>query len=202
MKIVKTFYANDGKKFDDEFERRKYEQKLMEKVKKRKEKEQHEVIVLQNVKDLDYNIWKKYHPEYDAKNEPDLNQAIIWLKNDISSIMVDFPNSEDDILNLIKNNEFGNEIISMIEMNEIRDDVNIRTDFLTALNSVKRGFDLSHRIGYALTPKDLSKLALLHKQNKCRNKIEELLTDCNFHYECCQFENQNYEEFLNIEKTA
>ena len=170
----------------------------MEKVKK----EQHEVIVLQNVKDLDYNIWKKYHPEYDGKNEPDLNQAIIWLKNDISSIMVDFPNSENDILNLIKNNEFGNEIISMIEMNEIRDDVNIRTDFLTALNSVKRGSDLSHRIGYALTPKDLSKLALLHKQNKCRNKIEELLTDCNFHYECCQFENQNYEEFLNSEKTA
>ena len=198
MKIVKTFYANDGKKFDDEFECRKYEQMLMEKVKK----EQHEVIVLQNVKDLDYNIWKKYHPEYDGKNEPGLNQAIIWLKNDISSIMVDFPNSEDDILNLIKNNEFGNEIISMIEMNEIRDNVNIRTDFLTALNSVKRGSDLSHRIGYALTPKDLSKLALLHKQNKCRNKIEELLTDCNFHYECCQFENQNYEEFLNIEKTA
>lgn len=202
MKIVKTFYANDGKKFDDEFECRKYEQMLMEKVKKRKEKEQHEVIVLQNVKDLDYNIWKKYHPEYDGKNEPDLNQAIIWLKNDISSIMVDFPNSENDILNLIKNNEFGNEIITMIEMNEIRDDVNIRTDFFTALNSVKRGSDLSHRIGYALTPKDLSKLALLHKQNKCRNKIEELLTDCKFHYECCQFENQNYEEFLNIEKTA
>ena len=41
MKIVKTFYANDGKKFDDEFECRKYEQMLMEKVKKRKEKEQH-----------------------------------------------------------------------------------------------------------------------------------------------------------------
>lgn len=36
MKIVKTFYANDGKKFDDEFECRKYEQMLMEKVKKRK----------------------------------------------------------------------------------------------------------------------------------------------------------------------
>lgn len=113
MKIVKTFYANDGKKFDDEFECRKYEQMLMEKVKKRKEKEQHEVIVLQNVKDLDYNIWKKYHPEYDGKNEPDLNQAIIWLKNDISSIMVDFPNSENDILNLIKNNEFGNEIMNL-----------------------------------------------------------------------------------------
>ena len=30
MKIVKTFYANDGKKFDDEFECRKYEQMLME----------------------------------------------------------------------------------------------------------------------------------------------------------------------------
>lgn len=65
MKIVKTFYANDGKKFDDEFECRKYEQMLMEKVKK----EQHEVIVLQNVKDLDYNIWKKYHPEYDNTTE-------------------------------------------------------------------------------------------------------------------------------------
>lgn len=105
MKIVKTFYANDGKNL--------MMSSNVENMNKRKEKEQHEVIVLQNVKDLDYNIWKKYHPEYDGKNEPDLNQAIIWLKNDISSIMVDFPNSEDDILNIIKNNEFGNEIISM-----------------------------------------------------------------------------------------
>ena len=76
----------------------------------------------------------------------------------------------------------------------------IREDWETALEQVNCGSDLSSKIGYAFSNEDITELAKLHKNNICREKIEDLLTDCNFHYECSKFANGEYEEFLKEEK--
>ena len=60
-------------------------------------------------------------------------------------------------------------------------------DWDTELACVEHGHELSEVIGYGLTRNDISGLAALHKAGKHRKKIEELLTDCNFHTECRDF---------------
>lgn len=65
-----------------------------------------------------------------------------------------------------------------------------------ALKNCKDIHDLSHDIGYGFCLGDIEALATLHKKNKYRKKIEALLTDCNFHYECGKFHNREYEEFI------
>lgn len=188
MRIEKIYIADDGKKFDNENECLLYE---------RKEKEKRRNEILQEIKNLDLIIWKKYHPDYEEDNGPKLYQAPMWLNNNIAAIMMEFPESEADIISIVKNTKYGDEIITAyLELDLIRDEIKIRTDFLSALRSVKNGSNLSHKIRWALSSKDLSELAKLHKANKCRRKIEELLTDCNFHYECGKFVNKEYDEFL------
>ena len=56
---------------------------------------------------------------------------------------------------------------------------------------------LSGPLDWSFSKRDLTELAKLHKANKCRKKIEDLLTDCNFHYESAKFHNKDYTEFLN-----
>ena len=72
----------------------------------------------------------------------------------------------------------------------------IREDWESALEQVKNGTDLSSIIGWAFSDEDITELAKLHKNNICREKIEDLLEDCNFHYECGKFANGEYDEFL------
>ena len=72
----------------------------------------------------------------------------------------------------------------------------IREDWESALEQVKNGTDLSSIIGWAFSDEDITELAKLHKNNICREKIEDLLEDCNFHYECGKFANEEYDEFL------
>ena len=188
MKVEKTYIADDGKRFDDENECIKYENELKQKAKNE---------ILQEIKDLDLAIWKKYHPDYKCGDEPELYQASMWLNTDITAILIEFPESEDEVISMIKNAKHGNEIIrDYLKLDAIKKEVMIRTDFLSALQSVESGSDLSSNIGYSLSSRDLSELAKLHKSNKCRIKIEELLTSCNFHYECGKFVKEEYDEFL------
>ena len=75
----------------------------------------------------------------------------------------------------------------------------IREDWESALEQVENGTDLSSIIGWAFSDEDITELAKLHKANICREKIEDLLEDCNFHYECGKFANEEYDEFLKEE---
>lgn len=72
----------------------------------------------------------------------------------------------------------------------------IRRDYHTALKKVKVGGELAPLLKWRFSKEDLKKLAALHKANKCRRKIENLLTDCNFHAEVGKFTAGKYEEFL------
>lgn len=75
----------------------------------------------------------------------------------------------------------------------------VRRDFASAFSEARRGSELSDRLGYALSKKDLKELAKLHKKNRFRKKIEDLLNNVNFHYEARCFRNGNYDEFLKEE---
>lgn len=65
-----------------------------------------------------------------------------------------------------------------------------------ALESVEHGEMLSEEIGFGFSDEDIVELAKLHKANKCRDKIVELLVDCNFITEAMDFAEQNYEAYL------
>lgn len=187
------YIANDGTTFTCESECEKYENSI-----RKKEKDE----VLQEIINIDQKIWKKYHPDWEEDNPPELYQATTWLHTDIVSILLEFKNSWMDILGIIKKSKHGAEIIKKLNVNEIKAEVALRKDFLSALHSAKLGSDLSRKVNYSFYAKDLGQLARLHKENKYRKKIEDLLTDCNYHDVCSAFINKNYEEYLALEKTC
>lgn len=182
--VKKIIYvADDGKEFNTESDCIKYEKEVVNSIKK-------------TMVELDIKLWEKYYPEQNCKPGPELHEARGWLRADIEKIMLDFPDSREDILNLIRTNKYGKEILKEIALNKIDRNVEIRSDFAAALKSVKSGSDLSSDLCWSLSNKDICKLAKLHKKNKYRKKIESLLTDCNFHYECGKFINGEYDEFI------
>lgn len=76
------------------------------------------------------------------------------------------------------------------------DRTEIRRDFATALRSEKNGAALSGTLGWSFSDEDLKNLAKLHNSNKFRKKIEDMLTDCNFHYECGLMSSKDYSKWL------
>ena len=185
MRTKMIYIADDEITFESEIECRVHERKVKQEI-------------LQNMKDLDLYLWKKYFPESEINAEPELYQASMWLQTDIAEIMVSFPESKDEIISTIKANPYGDKILQdYLNFDKLERNVEIRNDFLAALKSVKRGSELSGLLEWSFSNKDLTELAKLHKANKCRKKIEDLLTDCNFHYESAKFHNKDYTEFLN-----
>lgn len=72
----------------------------------------------------------------------------------------------------------------------------IRRDWGQALDRAQNGSDLSYPIGYGFSEQDIRTLAELHKNGQYRDKIEDLLTDCNFHRECLAFSEGRYDAYL------
>ena len=192
MRIKTTYIADDGTKFMSKSDCVKYEEKI-ERIRNDE--------IQKAMYDLDEEIWKRYYPDFPGEKLTDLRLSGVCLKIDIEAILADKKfNMEKEakyIFDLIKNNKYGNEILSKyINQNDIMDAVNIKTDFCTALREEKDVTEIAHKLGYGLSSSDLRSLAALHKENKCRKKIEELLTSCNFHYECSKFANKEYNDFL------
>lgn len=78
-------------------------------------------------------------------------------------------------------------------------DAEIRRDWASALRTVKHGEDLSCEIDWAFSTRDIKNLAKLHKANRFRKKIEDLLEDCNFHTEAALMSSHQYDKLLNEE---
>lgn len=64
-------------------------------------------------------------------------------------------------------------------------------DWETALKSMPYSA-ISRAIDWGFTEEDLNTLMELHKADICREQIEELLDDCNFHSESGNWHNGNY----------
>lgn len=186
------YLADDGKVFEKENDCREYKESL----KKKKNEE-----ILEEMKELDLRIWRTFHPEDISTNEPSLVLAPIWLKTDICSIFIDFENSKEIILEMIHDSKYGREILDKyLKWSDIEKNVEVRKDFTTAFKNVKYGTDLSKILDYAFNKRDLKNLASLHKKNKYRRKIEELLSDCNFHNVVADFHDKNYDKYLKEER--
>ena len=139
-------------------------------------------------------------------------------KDFINSIDLDDVDTIIDTLkydfDLILKNKTKKERIKIV--NEIKDffkDVFVLTDkdFETALNRLEisdnwekslRTYstsDLSHKLKYGFTKEEIKELATLHKETTkkiVKNRIEDLLTNCNFHSESGILADKDYNKIL------
>lgn len=70
----------------------------------------------------------------------------------------------------------------------------IRLNWWNALDDVDNGTKLSKKIGWGFSTQDLLVLTCLHEANINRQKIEDLLEDCNFHTENGLLMDEEYDE--------
>lgn len=158
---------------------------------------------------LDQDIWNHFYPEQKESGKlVPKGAGVLWLRQDLQAILIDAKEkgSYEEAYNyiLIKINETHcvNEIFEALDpvdhkgLNQIVKGVMIRTDFAEALRNCKKGSDLSYPLDFGFSKKDIQKLAALHKAGKFRRKIDDLLTDCNFHSECSDFSSGQYEAYL------
>lgn len=76
------------------------------------------------------------------------------------------------------------------EPEEMAEDA-IRSDWETALNTMPYS-TIAKEIEWGFTDEDLRELMRLHEAGRCREQIEDLLSDCNFHTECADWHDGNY----------
>lgn len=125
-----------------------------------------------------------------------------YLQADIESAFThsdDLDATEKAILGILNRHEISSRSISIIDVPAARRSAEVRKDWRKALRSVKRGESLSGAIGYGFSRSDIATLARLHKANRFRRKIEDLLSDCNFHTESADFADGRYEKYLQQE---
>lgn len=72
------------------------------------------------------------------------------------------------------------------------DEQYIRANWETVLNSKMEATDISCAIRWGFYQEDLAELMRLHQADICREKIEDLLTDCNFHSVCSAWSDGDY----------
>ena len=167
--------------------------------KSRVESEQRRV---QQYKDTIHKLREIYwsgedNSEYEKKlQDLDILQLNIWLESDIEACLKKTkldPKHIDAIRSIVADGCPDN---PNIDFDACVKDVKIRLDFASALRNAKSGTNLSHKLGWGLGKEDLLNLMELHKKNKFRKKIEDLLEDCNFHSECEFLYSKNYEGFV------
>jgi len=119
----------------------------------------------------------------------------IWIESDVKSVLKKTKMSAiDRVRELIA--EYG----VKCDVEECMRDARTRLDFAAALKSVRSGSDLSGRLGYSFDPSDLMELMRLHRGNKFRKKIEDLLTSCNYHGESGLLCSKKYDEYEKLVK--
>lgn len=193
--MIIKYIANDGKEFNSQMDCENYEEELRQNKLQEQQK---------RFKDAYIEFTKVYYPN-DTESLDKIQklehhyQVVAWFETDLKTLGLTHP--LDEIKELVYSYLADcfidkTEIDKLFNWSEIAKDIEIRSDFATALKNCKRGTDLSNPLCYAFSSRDISNLAILHKSNKYRKKIEDLLEDCNFHYECGEFMQGNYAEFI------
>lgn len=137
--------------------------------------------------------------------QKEMNTQHTWAQADPRIWVIQEPvkkyldNIETDLRNDPDTVEILNQIADGAEL--YIDDVHMATpqQLYQAIQNIIKGDDLGEKYQVELIHdyRVLIHGRNLHKANKCRKKIEDLLTDCNFHYESAKFHNKDYAEFLN-----
>lgn len=137
------------------------------------------------------NVYKAFSKEFYDTEDIDFAKGnpIIHMAADVESVLVKAEDAEATGARIYStavkagaNTEILSEIEKMIDKG--KKSAAIRRDWPAAFRKVKNGRDLSRKVGWAFYEDDLRKFIKLHKANKFRKKIEDLLTDCNYHTFC------------------
>ena len=122
-----------------------------------------------------------------------------WAETDLSYIICKAPDPvkrKEEILAFIRSYPCGEYFLTWVDMDKVMQDAMIRRDWETALRN--HSYDeLDSMVSYRFGSDDIKELATLHKKRRFRKKIEDLLENCNFHSECCDFANGRYDKYLN-----
>lgn len=155
---------------------------------------------------LDIWLVKQYVGVFDKLNPamikcPSDKRAALWLQADIEEIFAKCQNADKAkkfILDKINESEYAKKVLKVINIDKAHLGGTIRRDWSKALKDVKRGAQLSNLVSYALSDRDLANLAEIYLQgNKnMQEKIEDLLTDCNFHTVCSDFMEGYYGKYI------
>ncbi len=144
------------------------------------------------------SIWNELYPDDDCDfcATPVDDRALMFLITDLKTIATYRGMS-------VVNEMFKRHIKPSPEGMYISEHINWTTIKVQAAvrNNWKKAFEfsksLSSVISYAFSAKDVARLAKLHMEDpEYRKRIEELLTDCNFHEECASFIRGEYSRFL------
>lgn len=178
-----------------ETEREALEKELMATIEREnKEREQNKI---DRIKAAIRELWSLYWKnDDDSEAEKSLNnstyfpQLKIWLATDTAEAL-----KKSKLNDLDKIREIVAGSGAEIDFAKCVKEAEIRLDFASALRSVKRGTELSYSLGWGFDRDDLMALMELHRSNKFRKKIEDLLEDCNFHTERGLLSEKQYKEF-------
>lgn len=143
-----------------------------------------------------------YGGEWPMRNDIAIHQALYILQVDIAGALEraeDMQAVRNEINEIIDHTDAPEAIRKYVSLDAAWRDAEIRRDWASALRSVRHGEDLSHEIDWAFSTRDIKNLAKLHKANRFRKKIEDLLEDCNFHREAVLMCSHQYDKFLSEE---
>lgn len=157
-----------------------------------------------NVKLAFFDVTKKLAKKYYNEDLDESDFSILDFAKYIESIVYDNYSKNFGKLNRLKSEMEGiihkskhsDMIMRQFDFDKARRKAEIRHNLADVLSKYE-GNEIAKKLEFTLWTSDLCELAKLHKANKCRKKIEDLLTDCNFHYESAKFHNKDYTEFLN-----
>lgn len=155
--------------------------------------------VYQALREIDQRF---YGSEWPMRNDNAIYQVLNILQVDIAGALEradDMQAACDEINEIIDRTDTPAEIRRYISLDAAWRDAEIRRDWASALRAVRHGEDLSHEIGWAFSTRDIKNLAKLHKANRFRKKIEDLLEDCNFHTEAALMCSHQYDKLLDEE---
>lgn len=137
-----------------------------------------------------------YGSEWPMRNDANIYQALNILQVDIASALEradDMQAVRDEINEIIDHTDNPAVLRQYVSIDAAWRDAEIRRDWASALRAVRHGEDLSHDINWAFSKRDIKNLAKLHKANRFRKKIENLLDDCNFHTEAALMSSHQFQ---------
>ena len=131
----------------------------------------------------------EYADDYDADNHV-IDLIECYRRNDLPGSLRDLIDDAETIGGMLY--DLADALSVVLNDAEDLDGEYIRENWEEVLESRVDYADIASAIGWGFTHEDLQELMELHKAGKYREKIEDLLTDCNFHTECADWSEGNY----------
>ena len=151
----------------------------------------------------DLEIAKTYLGADDPVPEDKLPIADLWLQTDLEgalTICEDFEKTEKEIRALL--DRYPSYVKEGVNLNKAIDGALVRRNFAKAFEVHSDVGEISSILGFGFSPSDIKNLAILHSQGRYREQIEYLLTNCNFHRECSDFIQGEYDHYLSYDSNT